>query len=121
MSINKIFSFLVLIFSFVLIINLFRDIQGLIKAGNRLSIEEQKLKETKEENERLKRQKKYYESEAFLEEQIRDKLNMAKPGEKIVFLPKELTEKELLESSKSANEPIIRPTPNWQKWLSLFK
>ena len=92
MSINKTLSFCFLIVSFLLIINLIRDVKGLIQAEQRIVKTEERLAQVKEKNERVKKEKEYYQSDAFLEEQIRTKLQMAKPGETILILPEEIDE-----------------------------
>ena len=120
MSINKSLAFFVLLISFILIINLSRDIWRLIKAGERLVQAEKKLEQVKEENQDLKKTKDFYQSDAFLEKQIRNKLQMAKPGEKIVVLPERLQEGSGEEEVKEG-EKVNEEMANWEKWLALFK
>lgn len=117
MSINKIFSFLPLLISFVLGFNLGRDIWRLKKAEKRIFEAEQRLGEVKKENDDLEKQKEYYQSEQFLEEQIRDKLQMAKEGEKIVILPQEIIEGGMEQDGETGEEE----KENWGKWLELFQ
>jgi len=126
MSINKNLVFVILIISFILIFNLLRDVRRLIRAEERIVKVEERLEQVKEENEEFKGTKEYYQSNAFLEEQIRNKLQMARPGETILILPKKLSEvKE--ESSYSeassfakASEDKSEDKENWEKWLELF-
>ena len=120
MSINKIFVFCFLIFSFTLIINLGRDIHRLVKVGERVVKVKEKLEQAKEENEELRNTKKYYQSDAFLEEQIRNKLQMAKSGETVLILPPVLTEEKASAFTEAA-EDKEEELENWEKWLRLFK
>jgi len=123
MSINKILSFCFLIISLLLIVNLIRDVRRLIQAEERIVKTEESLAQIKEENEEFKKEKEYYQSEAFLEEQIRTKLQMAKPGETILILPEEIIGENppagggKVEEVEETEEEFA----NWQKWLALFK
>ena len=122
MSINKTLAFFVLLISFILIINLGRDIWRLIKAEERLIQTEKKLEQVKQDNKELKEIKERYQSDAFLEEQIRNKLQMAKPGEKIIILPETITQGEISSfSDQLVDAEERREAANWEKWLALFK
>ncbi len=120
MSINKSLAFFVLLISLILIINLGRDIWRLIRVEERLVQAEKKLEQVKNENQDLKKTKEFYQSDAFLEEQIRNKLQMAKPGEKIVILPEAISEEKASHSAEATRDKD-KETANWQKWLGLFK
>ena len=122
MSINKFFSYTLLFISFALIFNLGRDILRLKKAEQRITHTKDKLDQVKRENQKLNQTKEHYQTDQFLEEQIRNKLHLAKPGETIVILPPELQ----LKTNKEAESLLLEPqkeynTPNWEKWLNLFK
>ena len=122
MSINKTFYFLVLILTFGLIINLYRDISRLIQAEDRVIKVEEKLEETKKENKELKQIRERYQSDDFLEEQIRNRLQMSKPGETVLILPEELTDSSGGEKQGAKKEEELNQVAtNWQKWLELFK
>lgn len=73
---------------------------------------ETRLFNLKEENEQLKSELEYKKSNDFAEEEIRNKLGLAKQNEAIVVLPMEETKESDVENRKS--------TPNWQKWWRLF-
>lgn len=120
MSINKKLSFLILIFSFVLIANLIRSINRLKSAEQRVTKVEERREKVSRENEQLKQKKEYYQSDQFLEEQIRNKLQMAKPGETVLILPEEIQIGiEATQEAQITEEKQIKPT--WLKWLELFK
>ncbi len=71
------------------------------------------LEQLKKENESLKKELEYKNSDRFAEEEIRNKLGMVKPGETEVIIPKP----EGQSSGQSDSEAQI---PNWQKWRDLF-
>ena len=119
MSINKTLPFFVLLIGFILVINLSRDIWRLIQAEERLTQAEEKIEEVKKENQELRKTKEYYQSDAFTEEQIRNKLQMAKPGEKIIILPEAIIEGKAEKAEKA--EEVNKKMANWEKWLVLFK
>jgi len=116
--IRKITSYLILILAFFLVVGLVKDIWRLMHADERIHKAEKQLTSLKKENQQLAEKLDYYQSDQFLEEQIRDKLQMAKPGEKIVILPEDLG-KVASEGQKfkKENQQLL---PNWKKWLELF-
>lgn len=121
MSINKTLSFFLLILSFTLIINLVRDIWRLTQIEKRTVQVEENLELIKKENQELQQTKEHYQSEEFLEEQIRNRLQMNKPGETVLILPEELVEERPEKSPLSDIGENKEGKSNWQKWLELFK
>ena len=115
---NKTISFCFLILSFILIINLFRDVWRLIQAEERIIKTEQELNYIAKKNKEFIKTEDYYKSDAFLEEQIRNKLQMAKEKETILILPEEINEIQL---DKLEQFQELKQISNWQKWLALFK
>lgn len=75
--------------------------------------EEQKLAKLKLENENLKRDLEYKQSEKFVEGEIRNKLGLAKEGEEIVVVPGK-------ESDLKQEANNKKTLPNWKKWQKLF-
>lgn len=108
-------QWLVIIVGISLIINLSRDILRLIKAGGQIKLTEEELAEKSQENKQLLEKKKFYTSEEFVEEEARNKLNMARPGETIVVLPQNVSELVGREEKE-----VFQEIPNWQKWWKLF-
>jgi cell division protein FtsB len=108
-------SLLIFLLSILLIINLSRDIYRLYRVKERIEQTGEKLEKVEQENRQLKDKKEHYRSEDFIEKEIRDKLQMAKPGEKIVILPQNIGQEEKKEKTE---EEIEKQT--WQKWLDLF-
>ncbi len=116
---KKLSSYLFLIFAIVLIINLFKDALRLASAGQRLDQAEAKLVKLRQENKELKDRLEYYQGEEFVEEEIRNKLQLTKPGEQIVILPEQL-QKSLDQEEELGLKQEEELLPNWQKWLNLF-
>lgn len=75
--------------------------------------EEQKMARLKQENENLKRELEYKQSERFVEGEIRNKLGLAKEGEEIVVVPGK-------ESDLQVETSNAKTVPNWKKWKKLF-
>lgn len=65
-----------------------------------------------QENAKLKRQLQEVSTLSFVEEQARDKLFMAKPGEVILLFPSATPSGQV--------QPSESPKPIWQQWLNLF-
>jgi len=112
---NKVAQGLITIVGILLIVSLIRDIRRLLRASREIKLSEKKVQELEKENQQLVEKKKYYQSPEFIEEQARNKLNMAKPGETIVILPSNL--EEILGKSKKES---LSELPNWQRWWKLF-
>lgn len=72
-----------------------------------------RLESQKTENERLRRELAYVQTNAFIENEARDKLFLVKPGESEVLI-----DKNLLEPRKQRN--TTSPEPVWQQWINLF-
>lgn len=74
------------------------------KATNDLSFQKQL-------QEKLRSEISYVQTPEFIEQEARDKLFMAKPGEKRILMPKD---------QQTAQEAQNSNIPNWQQWWSLF-
>ena len=66
----------------------------------------------------LEQESQHQLSQGFAEREIRDKLNMAKPGEVVVILP-EMTPAATPTAVLQPKEPVENQ-PNWKKWLEVF-
>lgn len=108
-------SFTITLIGLGLIINLSRDISRLWRAGEQVKLVEEKAQKLKEEQQKLVQKKAYYQSEEFIEEEARNKLNMAKPDETVVILPPNVSQ--ILGRKEETSIPEI---PNWQRWWNLF-
>ena len=112
---KKIFYFIVLIISVIIINNLVRSIYTLWQKSDLVVEAERELAVQKEENERLKSQLSHVESREFVEEVARNKLLLAKPGEQGVIISKNIIGADSTPSAK-----VEKETENWEKWLRLF-
>jgi cell division protein FtsB len=111
---NSLVKLAVVIIGIGLIVSLSRNIYRLLKAGDQVKLAQEKLEKLEKENQELLEKKKYYESEEFIEQEARNRLNLGKPGETVVILPPNVGQTE-------TNLPEKPPElPNWQKWLKLF-
>lgn len=112
---NRLVQTLIIIVGIGLIVNLSRNIIKLLKSAEEMKLAEQKVERLEKESQELAQKKEFYQSEAFVEQEARDKLNMAREGETMVVLPPNI--KEVLgekENLPSATQPY------WRQWLSLF-
>jgi cell division protein FtsB len=111
--VKRIFYIVTVIILLVIINNLSRSIYDLWHKKDILTDAQKRLEIEKQKNIKLKAELSYVQSEAFIEEQARNKLFMSKPGEQDVLIPKNL-----LETGKNKNNNPEKQ--NWQKWLDLF-
>lgn len=112
---KRLINLFVFIIGISLIVNLSRNILKTLKASNQIKQAEKRAEELAKEQQSLLEKSQYYQSEAFIEEEARNKLNMSRPGEEIVILPPNVSR---ILSQKMPNLP--QEVPNWQKWWNLF-
>ena len=112
---RKSVQLVVIIIGLALIVNLSRDIFRLWGSLKEVYLVEEKAQELEKERQLLLKKKDYFQSKEFIEEEARNKLNMARPNETIVILPENI--KEAL-GQKQIQEQ--KEEPNWKKWWGLF-
>jgi len=112
---KRVFQVIIIILGIGFIVKLTGDFLRLLKAGQKIKVMEERVLRLEERKKELSSKYQYYQTPEFIEEEARNKLNMAKPGETIVILPPNLSE--LLNHSKAKTEPSL---PNWRKWWNLF-
>lgn len=117
---SKAVAYIILILSLLFIISLLKNSWRLFHADERLKTARKKLVELKKENQTLQEKFQFYQSDQFIESQIRDKLQMAKPGETIIILPENLS-RESSKSGSERNQTTDKELSNWQKWLKVLK
>lgn len=115
MAKKRLIGFLILIVGFCLIISLSRDIWRLLRSSGQIRQAENELQTLQKENQVLSEKKGYYQSEEFIEEEVRNKLNMSRPGEVVVILPPNVEK-----LVGRVDEGEFQETPNWKKWWELF-
>lgn len=110
-------GFLVLIVIFGLVaINLIRQTTDALQAGKRLDQAADELAKLQEKNRQLKNRLAEIQTIQFIEEQARNKLNLARPDETVVIIAQDQIAQVLKQ-----NEPTTTPTlNNWQGWMRLF-
>ncbi len=103
--------FLITFISLIAIVNLTQSIYTLWHKGG--IIEDQKALKAKleDENKMLKKRLEETQTDAFVEKEARNKLNLQKEGEVVVIIPKTPVEE------VPPEDPL--PQPNWQKWWKL--
>lgn len=105
--------FILIVIVLLLAINsLIHSIFDIYSKKDLLTSAQKQLDAEKLKNTKLKAELSYVETSQFIEEEARNKLFMAKPGEERVVISQELLGK----TPKSKAKPI----PNWQQWLQVF-
>ena len=103
--------------SLYLIVVMTVDLIKLMKPENRVKEAEGAVEMLELEQEELKQQLARVESEAYVEQQIRDQLMLARPGETVVVIPFDLNQAESGEGMVQERQENLA---NWQKWARLF-
>ncbi|MDZ4229140.1 MAG: septum formation initiator family protein [Patescibacteria group bacterium] len=120
MSIGKkrLLTYVVLVASILVAINLVKDIIRLSRADQRLVEAEAELQAAKNEQGELKRQLQTAGSGYWLEKQIRNVLKMARPDEVVVVVPEVVHEVTKIEplGQVAASEPESNPA----RWRQVF-
>lgn len=115
MSLKKIVFFAIIIISLFVINSFIHSIYNLWQKNDLVVRAKQDLEKEKKENKELKRKLAEVKKPGFVEEEARNKLFLAKPGEGIVIIPTDV-----LSTSSSKTKKITDSRPNWQKWWELF-
>lgn len=105
---------LVLIIGVFLANNSLRKIISFRQAADSVKTEQERLEKLRTENESLKKELSFKKSDQFAEEEIRDKLGLAKEGEMVVILPNEGNDERPTTNDQRSNKP------NWVKWRRVF-
>ena len=88
------------------------NVWKLYKAGDKVEVARRELADAQAEQERLKTQLEYVQSDEFVEREAREKLGLGKPGETVVIVP---TPGNIQDSGFK-----IQDEPNWRKWWRLY-
>lgn len=110
------FYLIVLIFG-VIIVNLSRGIFDLLRVEERVETAEEEVLVLQQEHESLKDELAWRSTEAFVEQEIRNKLKMAKPDEVVVMVEEDMYLEEQDQEGQSLEQEV---KPNWQRWWELF-
>lgn len=109
---RKIVLFLVILLGLYLVFTLGRQVYFLFRAKGRIAASEQKLSQVQAEQEKFKKELEYRNSEAFIEEEARNRLGLAKEGETVVVLPEKLQAKD-----QEAPNTTDQKTSNILRWF----
>jgi len=112
---SRVFQIIIVLLGLILVWKLTNGLWRLIRASRQIKMIEERVVKLEEEKRKLSSKQKYYQSPEFIEEEARNKLNMAKPGETVVILPSNINE--LMNYPKRQLDPQL---PNWKKWWNLF-
>lgn len=110
---SRIFTVLVTLTAGFLIFSLLRIRQPLGNLRDEAKNIDQKIAEIKKQEETAQRETDYLKSEAFLERELRLKLNYKKPDENVVVIYRN----HLAGNIASSSQGVIGEPANWQKWL----
>lgn len=115
MFVKRLVFFTILIIALVIINNLAHSIYGLWQKKTLIVKAQQEFDRQKKENLELKNKLQIVKKPQFIEEEARNKLFLAKPGEGVVLIPSGA-----IEATGTAQPTITDIRPNWQKWWQLF-
>ena len=114
MSLKKIVFFAIIIVSFFIINGLIHSIYSLWQKNSLLVRAKQDLDKEQNENKALKKKLTIVQKPQFVEEEARNKLFLAKPGEGVIMMPSNVSRA----STSGKKQQDTRP--NWQKWWDIF-
>lgn len=109
-------TLIILVIGVYLVAGLARQVWTTIQNSQRLNLAQDRLKVVDDENTRLGQEIKKLSSDQYVEEQARNQLGLAKPGETVVVLPND-------QNNKHQEPAKLKPTsdlPNWYLWWRLF-
>lgn len=88
------------------------NVWRLYKAGDKVVAARRELADAQAEQDKLKKQLEYVQSDEFVEREAREKLGLGKPGEEVIILP----------SSPNLKPQATNPNTeaNWRKWWKLY-
>src|SRR5579872_919374 len=103
------------IVALMLVFNSTKRLLSFRTTSQKVNEAQMQLDKLKQENSDLQKQLAYTQTQQFQEEQIRDKLGLAKPGETVVMLPNQNNNSQPTDSASQAV-----PEPNYIKWWNIF-
>lgn len=109
------YSGVIVLISFYLIVNTSRKVWQLWESQSAVDVAELELKQAYDEQAKLEKSLAYQQTDAYVEEQARERLNLVKPEETVVLMPKSIPKiVYYTEKTPEAQEW------NWEKWLKRF-
>jgi cell division protein FtsB len=117
-KLRRFYGFLVFVLALILISSSVRSVSRIGRAGEKLREVEERIRKLERENKDLEERLENVKSDEYVEQQLRDKLGLAKEGEVVVVLPEEDVIREF--APKMESEEDFLPESNWAKWVRLF-
>lgn len=114
--IKKSVFILIVLLVLTIFYSLARQIYESLQTGKRLDNQLEELSGLQHKNVELKKKLEKVQTPEFIEEQARNKLNLAKEGETVVIIPQEVLDKVLNLEQKAQGVKV----PHWQGWLRLL-
>ncbi len=105
--------FLAVVLTLFLITNSAKRILSFRSTANQVLGEEARLERLRQENEDLKRELEYKKSQRFVEEELRNKLGLAREGEEVYVIGEQ-------EGDNGQETVEVKQLPNWKKWQKLI-
>lgn len=115
---GRIWGYLAWLLIIILAFSVVGNIRRVASIRSAVGVEQAKVDKIKEENAKLEAEIAQTSSATFIEQQVRDKLGLAKVGEAIVVLPDDETLRKLAPQVQVEADTL--PDPNWKRWLKLF-
>jgi len=115
MLLKKIVFFSIIILSFFVINSFIHSIYNLWQKNNLIVRAKQDLEKEKKDNEELKKKLAEVKKPGFVDEEARNKLFLAKPGEGIIVMPTDV----LASTTPDVKKPEDT-RPNWLRWWDVF-
>lgn len=99
-------------------ISVYSSYLKLKKSTDVIKKEQEKVEALKTEGKNLDEELTKVQSGDYIEQQLRDKLQLAKEGEIVIILPDPEVVKKFAPQIEKEEEVIL--DPNWKKWIKLF-
>ncbi len=117
-KLKKYLNYVLLFLTFLLVVSLIRNVLRINRANQEILEAEKRVDEVIMENKELRTKAEELRSSEYQEQQLRDKLGLAKEEEIILVLPDDEVLRKL--APRRTEEEDILPDPNWKRWLKLF-
>lgn len=116
---KKLKKIVVLVVIAFVVMTVSRGVFRLISSRSKVEEARDKLAQVQKEQEELKAELEKVSSGYYKEEQLRDKLGLAKEGDIVIVLPSEDVLRRLSPRIFEMEEQNVSE-PNWKKWAKLF-
>ncbi len=113
---KRLMTIILICFLIVTVFGLTRQIILALKASSRIDLAADNYNKLLSENTRLKKRLGEVTQDDFIEQQAREKLNLARPNETVVIIPQD----QIDQIAQLYRKTEAQPLPNWQKWLNLI-